>query len=183
VLEKESLKIWHGQCNTRDKKARSGGRIATVIIDNTKFEREVPLMKIMVAYDGTIQAKEALVYGMEKAREKGGEVFALHVFNNGLFLDYDVMDAEERARSESAKLVDEARTLIREKGNGVRASVYTTEGNPEEEVISFAKERGADLLLCPPRFKGIIRKYQKAVAAAEFEGSANDTAVLTTKAM
>ncbi len=39
-------------------------------------------MKIMVAYDGTLQAKEALVYGMDKAREKGGEVVALHVFNN-----------------------------------------------------------------------------------------------------
>jgi nucleotide-binding universal stress UspA family protein len=141
-------------------------------------------MKIMVAYDGTLQAKEALVYGMEKAREKGGEVLALHVFNNSMFLDYDVMDAEARARRESAQLVEEARALIREKGSGVRTSLFTMEGNPEEEVISFAKEKHADLLLCPPRFKGIIHKYQKAVAAAEFgEGAAKDLAALTTKAL
>jgi len=46
-------------------------------------------MKIMVAYDGTLQAKEALVYGIEKARTKGGEVIALQVFNSPLFVDYD----------------------------------------------------------------------------------------------
>ena len=44
-------------------------------------------MKIMVAYDGTLQGKDALVYGMQKAREKGGEVVALHVFNSPLFAD------------------------------------------------------------------------------------------------
>ncbi len=141
-------------------------------------------MKIMVAYDGTLQAKEALVYGMDKAREKGGEVLALHVFNNGLFLDYDVMSAEETARRESAKLVEEARSIIREKANGVRASVFTTEGDPEEAMISFAKEKRADVLLCPPGFKGIIGKYQKALNAAELgSDAAKDVAVLATKSM
>jgi len=57
-------------------------------------------MKIMVAYDGTLQAKEALVYGMDKAREKGGEVVALHVFNSGMFVDYDAsVDAESLAKA------------------------------------------------------------------------------------
>ena len=109
-------------------------------------------MKIMVAYDGTLQAKEALVYGMEKAREKGGEVVALHVFNSKMFIDYDAhVDAEAMARQESARFVEEAKSLIREKGNGVRTSLFTTEGNPTEEVISFAKEKKVDLLLCPPQ--------------------------------
>ena len=137
-------------------------------------------MKIMVAYDGTLQAKEALVYGMDKAREKGGEVVALHVFNNGLFLDYDVMDAEAIARRESARFVEEARMLIREKANGVRASLFTTEGDPEEAMISFAQEKHADVLLCPPSFKGIISKYRKTLAADELGSDAGkDVAVLT----
>ncbi|OGW35487.1 MAG: hypothetical protein A2010_10930 [Nitrospirae bacterium GWD2_57_9] len=141
-------------------------------------------MKIMVAYDGTLQSKEALVYGMEKAREKGGQVVALHVFNSDLFIDYDVMDAEAMARRESAKFVEEARTLIREKGNGVRANLFTAEGNPEETVIRFAKENLADVLLCPPSFKGIIAKYQKAIGASEFgNDAAKDLAVLTTRTM
>src|SRR5512143_1078676 len=137
-------------------------------------------MKIMVAYDGTLQAKEALVYGMDKVREKGGEVVALHVFNNELFVDYDVMDAEEMARRESARFVEEAKAIIREKANGVRASLFTTEGDPEEAMISFAREKQADILLCPPRFKGIINKYQKALGATDL---GSDVAVLTTKTM
>jgi nucleotide-binding universal stress UspA family protein len=141
-------------------------------------------MKIMVAYDGTLQAKEALVYGMDKAREKGGEVVALHVFNNGMFLDYDVMDAEAIARRDSARFVEEARTLIREKAHGVRASLFTTEGDPEEAMISFAKEKQADVLLCPPSFKGIINKYQKTLTTDELGSDAGkDVAVLTTRTM
>ena len=130
-------------------------------------------MKIMVAYDGTLQAKEALVYGMEKARKNGGEVVALQVFDSGLFVDYDAhVDAEAMARRESAGFVEEAKALIREKSNGVRASLFTAEGNPTEEVISFAKEKKADLLLCPPKFKAIISKYQKALVAPELTGEA-----------
>lgn len=141
-------------------------------------------MKIMVAYDGTLQAKEALAYGMSKAREKGGEVMALHVFNSNMFVDYDAhLDAEAMARNESRQLVDEARALIREKGAGVRAGLFTTEGDPEEEIISFAKEKQADLLLCPPRFKGIIKKYRRALAESQFADGAKDVAVLVTKTM
>lgn len=142
-------------------------------------------MKIMVAYDGTLQAKEALVYGMDKAREKGGEVIALHVFNSGMFLDYDVMDAEAVARRESVRLVEEARALIREKADGVKASLFTREGNPGEEVISFAKAKQADLLLCPPHFKSIINKYRNAPATAEHGTGAEkmNLSVLSTKAL
>ncbi len=143
-------------------------------------------MKIMVAYDGTLQAKEALVYGMEKAREKGGEVVALHVFNSGMFIDYDAhVDAEAMARQESARFVEEAKSLIREKGNGVRTSLFTAEGDPEEEVVSFAKEKKVDVLLCPPKFKSIISKYRKALAASELAGEAArmNLAAISTKTM
>jgi len=142
-------------------------------------------MKIMVAYDGTMQAKEALVYGMEKAREKGGEVLALHVFNNGMFLDYDVIDAEAQARSEAARFVEEARAIIREKGDGVRASLFTTDGDPETEVVGFAKEKKVDVLLCPPKFKSIVSRYRKAQEASELAGEAAkmNVAALSAKAM
>ncbi len=143
-------------------------------------------MKIMVAYDGTLQSKEALVYGMEKAREKGGEVVALHVFNSGMFLDYDAhIDAEAVARRESERSLEEAKTLIREKGDGVRASLFSAEGDPEEEVMSFAKEKKVDVLLCPPKFKAIIKKYKKTLGASEFtrEAGAMNLAAFSTKAL
>ncbi len=143
-------------------------------------------MKIMVAYDGTMQSKEALVYGMEKAREKGGEVVALHVFNSGMFIDYDAhIDAEAMARQESERSVEEAKALIREKGDGVRASLFTAEGDPEEEVVSFAKERKVDVLLCPPRFKSIVKKYRKTLGSSELarEAGALNLAAFSTKTL
>jgi nucleotide-binding universal stress UspA family protein len=131
-------------------------------------------MKIMVAYDGTLQSKEALVYGMEKAREKGGEVVALHVFNSPLFMDYDAtVNARSVAQAEAARFVTEAREIIREKSKGVKASLYSTDGNPEEEVISFAKAEKVDVLLCPPKYRTIIGRYQKALAESELAGEAS----------
>jgi nucleotide-binding universal stress UspA family protein len=143
-------------------------------------------MKIMVAYDGTLQAKEALVYGMDKVREKGGEVVALYVFNNHMFVDYDAsVDAEAMARRESARFVEEAKSLIHEKGKGIDASLFTMDGNPEEEVVSFAKAKKVDVLLCPPKFKTIISKYQKALGETELtsEAAKMHLAVISTKTM
>ena len=143
-------------------------------------------MKIMVAYDGTLQAKEALAYGIDKARAKGGEVVALHVFNSPMFADYDAtVNTRDAAKAEAARFVDEARAIIREKGKGVKASFYTTEGNPEEEVISFAKAEQVDVLLCPPKFKTIISKYQKALGETELTSEVEkmNLAALSTKTM
>ena len=130
-------------------------------------------MKIMVAYDGTLQAKEALVYGLDKARVKGGEVVALHVFNNSMFIDYDAtIDAQSVAKAEAEKYINEAKTIIREKGKGVKASLYSTEGNPTDEMISFAKSEQVDIMLCPPKFTKIITKYQRALAESELTSEA-----------
>jgi len=143
-------------------------------------------MKIMVAYDGTLQAKEALVYGMDKVREKGGEVVALHVFNNGMFIDYDAtVGAQGAARAEAARFIEEAKTIIREKGKGVKASLYSVEGNPTEEVVSFARTEKADVLLCPPKFTKIINKYRQAVGELELAGEAakHHVTALSTRSM
>ena len=130
-------------------------------------------MKIMVAYDGTLQAKEALVYGMDKAREKGGEVVALHVFNNNMFIDYDAtIGARDIAKDEAEKFISEAKAIIREKSKGVKASLYSTEGNPTDEMISFAKSEQVDIMLCPPKFTKIINKYQRALAGSELTSEA-----------
>ena len=116
-------------------------------------------MKVLVAYDGTLQSKEALRYGMETVREKGGEVLALHIFNSALFVDYDVAGANEAARRESVRQREEAKHLMRE--SGVEATLFAGEGDPEDETIRFAAERNVDVLLCPPKYKSIIKKFKK----------------------
>ena len=118
-------------------------------------------MKVLVAYDGTLQAKEALKYGVEKVRENGGELAALHVFNSNMFVDYDVFGAEEAGRTEAMRFAAEAKKIVAEIGKGINARVIVAEGNPEEETISYARENNVDLLLCPPRYKSIIRSFKK----------------------
>ena len=55
-------------------------------------------MKILTIYDGTLQSKTALTYGINKVRERGGELIVLQVFQSSLFVDYDAGPmAEERA--------------------------------------------------------------------------------------
>ncbi|MHB8845943.1 MAG: universal stress protein [Nitrospirota bacterium] len=47
-------------------------------------------MNILVAYDGTLHAKKALRYGIEKAQAAGGGALTvLQVFDRALFVDYD----------------------------------------------------------------------------------------------
>jgi len=118
-------------------------------------------MKVLVAYDGTLQAKDALKYGVEKVKETGGEIVALNVFNSNMYMDYDVFGAEEAGRTESMRFAAEAKQILAETGKGITARVIFAEGNPEEETINYARENNVDLLLCTPRYKSIIRNFKK----------------------
>ena len=88
-------------------------------------------MKILTLYDGTIQSKTALRYGIAKAKKEGGEVVVLHVFQNSLFIDYDAGPrAEEVSRDEAKRHLQEADKIIRETGQGVSIKVMSVEGDP-----------------------------------------------------
>lgn len=126
------------------------------ILLTIKFRRKK--MKILVAYDGTLQAKEVLKYGIEKAKENGGEVTALYVFNSGMFIDYEASPgAEGAARRESFRFVQEARALMNAAGSDIKTSVVVEEGNPEEEIGKYAADKGFDIVFTPPRYKSIIK--------------------------
>jgi nucleotide-binding universal stress UspA family protein len=115
-------------------------------------------MKVLAAYDGTLDAKITLRYGMEKVKENGGELIVFHVFNANLFLDYDAIpQAEEIARRESARYAEEAERIIREEGRGIKASIILDEGNPEKKMIRCANIENADIIFVPPRYRSIIK--------------------------
>jgi nucleotide-binding universal stress UspA family protein len=116
-------------------------------------------MKILTIYDGTIQSKTALQYGLSKVREKGGEVVLLQVFQRGLFVDYDAGPmAEEIARAEAEGHLKDAETIIQEKGRGVAVRILSEEGDPEEEILRAAKTEHADLVLATPRYRAVAKK-------------------------
>lgn len=116
-------------------------------------------MKILVAYDGTLHARNALAYGIQKAKEVSGEVILLQVFDAGLFVDYDGgPGAEEMARAEAARHLEDARTLISETAAGIPVQVFSEDGNTEEEILGFAVSERVDLVLAPPRYKSLMQK-------------------------
>lgn len=122
-------------------------------------------MKVLVAYDGTLQSREALRFGLQKVQQEGGEVVALHVFHSGMFIDYDAHpDAVEKARREALTYVEEARQIASDFGSGIRVRVLTEEGVPADEIVSFALVEDVDMLICPPGLKSVVRKIRKTVA-------------------
>ena len=116
-------------------------------------------MKILTIYDGTIQSKTALRYGINKAKNENGEVVVLHVFQSSLFIDYDAgPKAEEAARAEAKGHLQDAERIIREISQGVSVKIMSVEGDPVEEALRVSKDEHAGLILASPRYKAIVKK-------------------------
>ena len=122
-------------------------------------------MKILVAYDGTLNSKAALKYGIRKAKEDSGELIVLHVFNSNIFIGYDSNpNAESLARKESAVFVEEARRILEEAGAGLMSRIILEEGDPREEILGYAESEKVDMILSPPSFRSIAKKARCPVA-------------------
>ncbi len=116
-------------------------------------------MKVLTIYDGTIQSKTALQYGIGKVKDKGGELVILHVFPSSLFIDYDAGPrAEEIARAEAKQHLLDAENIIRETGKSVPIHLVTEEGDPEQELLRVAGAEKPDLILATPRYKTVTKK-------------------------
>ena len=116
-------------------------------------------MRVLVAYDGTLDSKTALRYGLEKIKQNGGDLFVLHVFNSNLFVDYDAIpEAKEIAQRESSRYVKEAEMIIKEEGKGVKVNIIEEEGDPEKETVRYATHENIDIIISPPRYKSIVKK-------------------------
>jgi nucleotide-binding universal stress UspA family protein len=114
-------------------------------------------MKIMVAYDGSLQAKAALLEGIRRVKANGGEVVAMHVFDVAPFIDYEAGPyAVEMARQETERTIAEAKRIMRKQGEGVSMCMYSAEGDPADVLIATARELKADTLFCPPRFRSAL---------------------------
>ncbi len=112
-------------------------------------------MNILVAYDGTLNAKKALLYGIDKIRKEGGELSVLQVFDRTLFVDYDAGPlAEQLARREAAQRLNEAKGIAAD--NGVAQVQFVEKEGPAEEVtIEHIAAARPDLVLAPPRYRSL----------------------------
>lgn len=114
-------------------------------------------MNILAAYDGTLHAKKALRYGIRKAQASGGgSLTVLQVFDRTMFVDYDAGPrAEELARSESARQLEEAKQIAGESAAGLAVAFIMDEGMAAERIAFHAGAVRPDLVLVPPRYRDI----------------------------
>ncbi len=115
-------------------------------------------MKLLVVYDGTVPSKDALRYGLARAHRSHSELVVLSVFDMERFIDYDAVKAEEKARAEASHYLAEAREIIRELGSGLHVSVYSSEGDAEDAVLTTSKAEGVAMIIVPPRYKKIRKR-------------------------
>ena len=119
------------------------------------------IKKIMVPHDGDRMSDKAVLYGTELAKALGSEIILLYVIEEievppTLLLGNDrVMIA--RARRSIAKAVeqkwnrfaqDKMTMLSKEK---IKVSSFIRNGDAAEEIVKFAKENQADLIVMGSR--------------------------------
>jgi nucleotide-binding universal stress UspA family protein len=115
-------------------------------------------MKALVVYDGSLNSRTALKYGIQKVKDAGGELIVLHVFNSSMFIGYDATpDAEKMARVESARYVEDARNILEETGAGTPSRIVIEEGNPVDEIIRYATAEYVDIIFSPPSCRAIAK--------------------------
>ncbi len=120
-------------------------------------------MKILVAYDGTLNAKKALLYGMNKVEKQGSDLTVLQVFDRALFVDYDAgPGAEQMARREAAHQLDEARSVVAENGIS-QVRFMARDGQAAEVIAEQIAADGPDLVVVPPRYRSVAARSQRPV--------------------
>lgn len=117
--------------------------------------------KIVLAYDGSRNGREALRQGADLARLCRAEVILLAVISPGLGVAMaesvspsDVVDRESR---EMQDLLDEGVRELREAGLSVQSRLR--QGEPAEQIGTVARETGADLIVVGHRTQGALARW------------------------
>jgi nucleotide-binding universal stress UspA family protein len=115
--------------------------------------------RILIATDGSDSAREALEFGLDLAAEQGAWAFVVHVVpavdvmpypNIGYVapaLPHEFTEHDRESLQEAAELAAE---------KGVRVETALLKGRPADEIVAFADNIDADLIVVGSRGHGVI---------------------------
>ena len=120
------------------------------------------MRKILVAYDGSPHSKQALNWAIDLSLLSEARVVAVKVFEGSQFLiasdttAHKVVETLERLRREDQELLDEAVSIG--KSRGVTVTGESLHGNIAEQIISYAREHGFDLIVVGTKGHGVLEE-------------------------
>lgn len=105
--------------------------------------------KILISYNGSQPCRRAAEKAMELAADQGAEVIGLKV----IAFSYETIAPSDRLwetimddlKGKAAAILEELKPMAEEKG--VSLTTETREGVAEEELVGYASEIGADLIV------------------------------------
>jgi nucleotide-binding universal stress UspA family protein len=104
---------------------------------------------IVIATDGSENTQKAISYGIEIAKLSGATVHALYVLDTTSFssipMDAGWEEIYEILKTEGKKAVNQ----VKERGeaSGLEVREVLSEGHPSNEIIDFAEDNNADLIV------------------------------------
>ena len=109
---------------------------------------------ILVVSRSTKHCKKAVNYGLSLAKQNGAKLYVLHVFDDPFGLQawsLPVVSLKEM-QEEYQKMQDEAcadlnRLIEAEKTTGISIEVSITDGDPDEKILHFVKDKNIDFLI------------------------------------
>ncbi len=116
------------------------------------------ITKILVAYDGSSQARKAFDFGLDLAGKYGAGITVLSVANPaGPPGDVDPAAVLDHAGEYFASHFNEMKT--RAAAMGVGASFEARVGHPAEQIVSLAAEWKIDAIVMGHRGESLLQKW------------------------
>lgn len=138
--------------------------------------------KIVVGYDGSEYSLKALKKAIEIAKCTLGEIYVVGVVKPLEFgiVDYitpeELEEYEKEEITKEEKFLKEAIKLVEE--SGLKATYKVLEGNPSEEIMTYADDIKADLIVVGHRGIGGFKRLLLGSTSSELVKYANQSVLV-----
>ena len=138
--ERKRSKTWGMEGSTLERVSQKA-RCPVLIVSRPVPEKNLDFQNIVVPTDFSYQAECAIYYASQMARQYTANMHIFHVMEEGLSKK---LASQEDIEQVKQRMADE----YREKLKGLQNCTYEIwEGTPSMEILKFAREKSADLII------------------------------------
>ncbi|MCQ1534764.1 universal stress protein [Methanosarcina sp. KYL-1] len=116
-----------------------------------------PYRKILIATDGSENARSAACSGLEIAKKTGAEVYAVYVAATGCCSPLMPESYDWELGKEGSEAVAEIEEMGKEAGVPVKAVLL--QGHPALEILNFAEKNDVDMIVMGTQGKAGVDRF------------------------